>query len=72
MAAAHAVFVPFTAQTRMSGVDFAASNGRPARSVRKGAASNVKAWVESQGGDLPGGGDQAWTPLRAAAARRSW
>jgi K+-transporting ATPase ATPase B chain len=53
MASAHAVFVPFTAQTRMSGVDFAASNGRPARSVRKGAASNVKAWVESQGGTFP-------------------
>ncbi len=53
MAAAHAVFVPFTAQTRMSGVDFAASSGRPARSVRKGAASNVKAWVESQGGTYP-------------------
>ncbi len=53
MAAAQAVFVPFTAQTRMSGVDFAAGNGRPARSVRKGAASNVKAWVESQGGTYP-------------------
>jgi K+-transporting ATPase ATPase B chain len=47
-----ATFVPFTAQTRMSGVDFAAE-GSPARSIRKGAAANVKAWVESQGGVYP-------------------
>jgi K+-transporting ATPase ATPase B chain len=47
-----ATFVPFTAQTRMSGVDFA-SDGSPARSIRKGAAANVKAWVESQGGAYP-------------------
>jgi potassium-transporting ATPase ATP-binding subunit len=48
-----ATFVPFTAQTRMSGVDIAAGAGLAARSVRKGAASNVKAWVESQGGNYP-------------------
>src|SRR6202142_473041 len=34
----HAQFVPFTAQTRMSGVDFAATNGQPARRIRKAAA----------------------------------
>ncbi len=56
----HAVFVPFTAQTRMSGVDLTeadAAIGRvPAvrvRSIRKGAAANVFAWVESQGGRCP-------------------
>ena len=49
----HAVFVPFTAQTRMSGVDLAAVDGQPARRIRKGAAANVKAWVESQGGTYP-------------------
>jgi len=48
-----AEFVPFTAQTRMSGVNIAAGAGLPARSIRKGAASNVKAWVESQGGSYP-------------------
>jgi K+-transporting ATPase ATPase B chain len=48
-----ATFVPFTAQTRMSGVDLAAADGSPARSIRKGAAANVKAWVESQGGSYP-------------------
>ncbi len=47
-----ATFVPFTAQTRMSGVDFA-PDGSQARSIRKGAAANVRAWVESQGGAYP-------------------
>ena len=45
--------VPFTAQTRMSGIDFAASGDQPARSIRKGAAANVRAWVESLGGVYP-------------------
>ena len=43
----HATFVPFTAQTRMSGVDF------EGRQVRKGAADSVKAWVLGQGGVYP-------------------
>ncbi|SDR78900.1 K+-transporting ATPase ATPase B chain [Nocardioides scoriae] len=38
-------FVPFTAQTRMSGVDV------DGREVRKGAAASVVAWVREQGGD---------------------
>ncbi|PTY07461.1 K(+)-transporting ATPase subunit B [Opitutaceae bacterium EW11] len=46
-------FVPFTAQTRMSGVDIAAHDGAPARVIRKGAAENVKRWVESLGGAYP-------------------
>ena len=43
----HATFVPFTAQTRMSGVDL------PGRQIRKGAAERVKAWVLSQAGTYP-------------------
>ena len=43
----HARFVPFTAQTRMSGVDV------DGRSVRKGAASAVLAHVAAQGGSTP-------------------
>ncbi len=39
------VFVPFSAETRMSGVDL------PGRQVRKGAASAVLRWVREQGGD---------------------
>ncbi len=53
VAAPHAQFVPFTAQTRMSGVDLAAYDGQPARTIRKGAAENIRAWVESQGGAWP-------------------
>src|SRR5437867_1974741 len=33
----HAKFVAFTAQTRMSGVDFPTADGQPARAIRKGA-----------------------------------
>jgi len=42
-----AELVPFTAQTRMSGVDF------EGRSVRKGAADAVRRLVEEQGGTFP-------------------
>ncbi|HND61769.1 MAG TPA: potassium-transporting ATPase subunit KdpB [Opitutaceae bacterium] len=52
MAAPHQ-FVPFTAQTRMSGIDVAAPDGQSARQIRKGAADNVRVWVESLGGALP-------------------
>ncbi|MHA6630237.1 potassium-transporting ATPase subunit KdpB [Pseudonocardia sichuanensis] len=44
---AAAEFVPFTAQTRMSGLDVAG------RSVRKGAGSAVAAWVSPDGAGLP-------------------
>ncbi|PLK47476.1 potassium-transporting ATPase subunit KdpB [Uliginosibacterium sp. TH139] len=48
-------FVPFTAQTRMSGVDIdgqdAQQHGK--RHIRKGAAESVRAWVEEQGGAFP-------------------
>jgi len=39
--------VPFTAQTRMSGIDW------EGRQIRKGAADSVRRWVESQGGSFP-------------------
>jgi K+-transporting ATPase ATPase B chain len=48
----HATFVPFSAATRMSGVDLSA-NGSPARQIRKGAAGSVIAWVREQGGQIP-------------------
>ena len=50
----HAKFVPFTAQTRMSGVDFALADGKEARSIRKGAADSVKNHVLQLGGTYPG------------------
>jgi K+-transporting ATPase ATPase B chain len=42
-----AVFVPFTAQTRMSGVDFGD------REIRKGAADAIDRYVTSGGGRVP-------------------
>ncbi|MGI8667271.1 MAG: potassium-transporting ATPase subunit KdpB [Jatrophihabitans sp.] len=48
-----ASFVPFTAQTRMSGVDLAAHDGRPTRQVRKGAAGSVAGWVIERQGTVP-------------------
>ena len=75
----HAVFVPFTAQTRMSGVDLSANAGQPARSIRKGAAANVKTWIESQGGAYPAAVTEAvdkisragGTPLVVAEGREA-
>ncbi|NJL94821.1 MAG: potassium-transporting ATPase subunit KdpB [Anaerolineae bacterium] len=49
-----AQFIPFTAQTRMSGVDFAALEGQPARCIRKGAADAIQQHVEAMGGAYPG------------------
>ena len=46
----HAKFVPFTAQTRMSGVDFGDGNGGVKRRIRKGAADSIVQWVAEQGG----------------------
>jgi len=47
MASLHAVFLAFTAQTRMSGVDLVD------REIRKGAADAVKLYVEANGGRFP-------------------
>jgi K+-transporting ATPase ATPase B chain len=43
----HAEFVPFTAQTRMSGVNL---NGNL---IRKGASDSIQRYVEGQGGHFP-------------------
>jgi K+-transporting ATPase ATPase B chain len=67
-------FVPFTAQTRMSGVDFPALDGQPARSIRKGAADAVQGYVDMLGGVFPQAirqtvddiGRQGGTPLVVA------
>ncbi len=48
-----AELVPFTAQTRMSGMDFPARDGRAARSVRKGAGDSVRRFVIEHGGEVP-------------------
>ncbi|MEO3841709.1 potassium-transporting ATPase subunit KdpB [Streptomyces sp. B22F1] len=69
-ALAHADWVPFTAQTRMSGVDV------DGRRIRKGAAGAVAAWVRERGGELPDTvrdmadtvADSGGTPLLVAVA----
>jgi len=47
MKALGAVFVPFSAHTRMSGVDLGD------RRIRKGAADAIRRWVEEQGARFP-------------------
>jgi potassium-transporting ATPase ATP-binding subunit len=48
----HVKFVPFTAQTRMSGVDFSGTR-QPARSIRKGAVDAMRIQVDLRGGQFP-------------------
>lgn len=52
-----AEFVPFTAQTRMSGVDLSTPQGP--RHLRKGAADAVRRHVEALGGQFPAAVSQA-------------
>jgi K+-transporting ATPase ATPase B chain len=71
-----AELVPFTAQTRMSGVNIP-RDGQP-REIRKGATDSVKRWVEEQGGPIPdeletivdGIATQGGTPLVVAENQR--
>jgi K+-transporting ATPase ATPase B chain len=48
-----ATFVPFTAQTRMSGIDLHATGTDPTNRIRKGAAEAVQQFVEAAGGIFP-------------------
>ena len=62
-----ATFIPFSATTRMSGVDFDGTQ------LRKGAADAVKRFVEEQGGSAPAELDEEVdraSPRRRHAARR--
>ncbi|WP_029431811.1 potassium-transporting ATPase subunit KdpB [Blastococcus sp. URHD0036] len=58
---AGAEFVPFTAQTRMSGVDLA-----DGRTLRKGAAGAVTDWVRVLGGTVPPAVDEVVDGIAAA------
>jgi K+-transporting ATPase ATPase B chain len=67
-----AELVPFTAQTRMSGVNF------DHREIRKGATDSVRRWVEEQSGVIPdaletitdGIATRGGTPLAVAEGNR--
>ncbi len=71
----HAVFVPFTAQTRMSGCDIVDPHSR---SIRKGAVDAIIRHVQGQGGAIPAEltqvagriGDAGGTPLAVADGAR--
>jgi len=43
-------FVPFSAMTRMSGVDRNGTGGTPAHTIRKGAGAAITAYVQEHGG----------------------
>ncbi len=68
----HATFVPFTAQTRMSGVNL------DGRHIRKGAADAIEVFVRQQGGGMPAAvrtaveaiSRQGGTPLVVAVGSR--
>jgi K+-transporting ATPase ATPase B chain len=50
----NAEFVPFSATTRMSGVDLAPESGNaPARIIRKGAADAIERFLNENGGKFP-------------------
>lgn len=46
-------FVPFSAQTQMSGVDILESDGTVSLSVRKGSVGAVRAYIEQTGNTFP-------------------
>ncbi|HVN57024.1 MAG TPA: potassium-transporting ATPase subunit KdpB [Bacteroidales bacterium] len=56
------VFVPFTAQTRMSGIDLRGQDGQ-LRSIRKGAAGAIKKFIEDNNGFFPKSIEETVTDL---------
>lgn len=46
-----AQFIPFSANTRMSGIDFEDATGK--HSIRKGAGDSIKDYIKSLGGTVP-------------------
>ena len=59
-------FIPFSAETRMSGVDL------DGRELRKGAGDAVRRFVEERGGTLAGRARRASSTASHAAAPRRW
>lgn len=49
----HATAIPFSAQSRMSGIDLRSDDNRT-RHIRKGATDAIAAWIKQQGGEMPG------------------
>ncbi len=53
LASLNARFVPFSAQTRMSGVDVLNAKSETTTVIRKGAIDEIRKFVEARGGTLP-------------------
>jgi len=64
--AAH--FVPFSAQTRMSGADIQPEGKNGKRIIRKGATDAMKLYIEQQGGVFPSAVQQAVQDVSRAGA----
>jgi K+-transporting ATPase ATPase B chain len=52
VAGAHITFIPFSAQTRMSGVDFGDGTSARNRGIRKGASEAVREYAAARGGAM--------------------
>ena len=61
------VFIPFTAQTRMSGIDLKTSSGQ-LRSIRKGAAATIRKFCENNNGFFPNNVEEIVTELSRQGA----
>ncbi len=53
LAQLNADFIPFSATTRMSGLDMPGTGSEPARSIRKGAVDAIAAYIRQYGSELP-------------------
>lgn len=51
--ASNSTFIPFSATTRMSGVDFTDGDGHVIRRIRKGSSDAIRKYIESLGGKYP-------------------
>lgn len=51
--AGRSTFIPFSAKTRMSGVDLIDPQGHVSRCIRKGAKDSIRKYIESLGGTYP-------------------
>lgn len=49
----HIVFIPFTAKSRMSGIDFLDAKGKVIRRIRKGASDTIRKYILNSGGTFP-------------------
>lgn len=55
----NSIFVPFSATTRMSGLDFTDASGQVVRRIRKGSTEAIKKHIQTLGGEYPSQFDAA-------------